>query len=182
MFERIEKLFKTESDPDGGASYCAFLYDEPEYYEAAIENILNKINKGKGNTHHFNNLGVLYWEIGEIEKAIEAFNKSMDLNKKNSVPYKNLGMFEEKQGNYETALKYFEKAVTAQPEDYSLNLNNAYALMKLDRHKDAIPYFLKAIDLGFNNDYVSNKLSETYLKIGDEQNAQHYKELAKRMA
>ncbi len=185
MFKWLNILIsktKEERDSNGEASYCAFLYDELEYYEAAIASITEKVKNGSANTHHLNNLGVLYWETGDNKKAVESFKKAMELDQENPVPFKNLGMFEEKNGDVELALKYFGEAVKADPSDYSLNLNNAYTLMKLNKPNEAISFFLKAIELGFNNDVVSRNLSKAYAEVGNDEKAREYNKLAKKLA
>ncbi len=171
-----------QHDYYGEASYCAFLYDDMEYYQAVIGLIERKIAAGSANTHHHNNLGVLHWEIGQSGEAIECFSEAIRLNAKNAHAFKNRGMLKEKTGKLEAALNDFAKAVAIDPENYSLNLNNAYMLLKLERATEAVDFFEKAIRLGFNNEIVSGHLATAYRKSANPEMAAHYEKQALELA
>ena len=141
-------------------SYSAFLFDELEVYHAVIADLLATISEGHGTTHTHNNLGIMYWEIGEIEKARSSFSDAIEKDATNAMAYKNLGMFEEKSGNRSDALSAFTNAVELQPQDISILLNNAYFLLKDNRPNDAIPFFERAIALGCDNEIAHQKLKE----------------------
>jgi len=155
------------------------MYDDEEYYKASISRISSLVESGKANTHHFNNLGILFLETGEEDKGISALNKAIELEPGNGIAFKNLGMFCERNNNLELALDYYLKGAKACKRDYSLQLNNAYLLAKLDRHEEAVSFFLKAIKIGFNNEIVSENLALSYQAIGNKDKSEHYKNLAK---
>jgi tetratricopeptide (TPR) repeat protein len=153
-------------DPHGKESYCAFLFDEPEYYEEFMREILEAVQKGRANTHMLNNLGVMRWELGELEEAMDCFDQAIVMDPLNAIAFKNLGMLAERQGNAQGALPAFQEAVRLKPDDYGINLNNAYLLLTLGRGCEAIPFFEKAIALGFDNEIVRKNLAKAQALCG----------------
>jgi len=153
-------------NPHAKESYCAFLFDEPEFYESFMREIVEAIEQGKANTHLLNNLGIMHWETGDPDQAMECLEKAVAIDPKNAIAFKNIGMLAEKQGNNEGALPAFQKAVRLKPNDYSIQLDNAYLLLELDRACEAIPYFKKAIALGFDNEVLRKNLAKARAECG----------------
>jgi tetratricopeptide (TPR) repeat protein len=66
-----------------------------------------------------NDLGLIYFEMGQREKALEYYEKSLEFKQKESpepdiftaVTYSNLGNLFREQGDYETALSFLNKAL-----------------------------------------------------------------------
>ena len=153
FFKRANRSFY------GGASYCAFLLDDLKEYKESIAEILSEKQAGRSNSHAMNNLGVLYWEIGELEGARSSFAEAVALDPNNATAFKNIGMLAEKSGDFTKALTAFAEALRISPRDYSLQLNMAYLLLDLDRPSDSIPFFEAAIALGFDNEIVREKMA-----------------------
>jgi tetratricopeptide (TPR) repeat protein len=155
-------------NPHAKESYCAFLFDEPEFYESFMREIVEAMERGKANTHLLNNLGIMHWETGDPDQAMECLEKAVAIDPKNAIAFKNIGMLAEKQGNKEGALPAFREALRLKPDDYSIQLNNAYLLLELGRACEAIPFFEKAISLGFDNEVVRENLAKARVQCGEE--------------
>ena len=170
------------TDSYGSQSFAAFLYGDEEYYASRIKEFETKVDSGSANTHHLNNLAVLYSEIGEINKGLETFRRSYESDPSNAKAHLNRGKLLNKIDREDEAIEEFQKAVEINDGDYSINLNLAYTLTDRGQGADAIPYFLRAIKLGFSNDIVCNRLADAYEMAGDENNARRYRKRAERHA
>ncbi|MBI5188898.1 MAG: tetratricopeptide repeat protein, partial [Nitrospirae bacterium] len=63
----------------------------------------------------YNNLGVVYCNIGEIDKSIEVLKKGLDIMSDSPRLYLNLALNYSIKGDYETALTHYIKAISINP-------------------------------------------------------------------
>ena len=96
------------------------MYDEMEYYEAFISDIEARVANRTANTHHFNNLGVMYWEIGRVEDAIGAFAKSVSADPANAKAHKRLGMVLVHRGKLEQGIAEITESLRLDPQQPAL--------------------------------------------------------------
>ena len=122
--EIVENLY--ENKPDSGEikdllikilfDYGGYLND---YYTLEYEkatNIFDKIIKLNPNSYRaYYNLGIAYFNLGQIENAKNSFNSALKIKPDYKYCLYNLGLVYEDIKNYEEALKYYEQAIEIDP-------------------------------------------------------------------
>jgi len=98
---------------------CADLCMETRQYDKAIFHYLESIKLNPYEYVNFNNLGVLYTEIGKSDLAIDAYKKASEANKESPIPHQNIAAIYNQLKEYELSLTYLEKA-------RQLNSNSTY--------------------------------------------------------
>jgi predicted O-linked N-acetylglucosamine transferase (SPINDLY family) len=79
-------------------------------YGKAIDYYSKSIKLNPNEYVNFNNLGVLYTEIGKSNLAIEAYIKASEVNKDSPIPHQNIAAIYNQLKEYELSLIYLEKA------------------------------------------------------------------------
>lgn len=152
-------------------------------YEKATENykkaldIANQINDKKHQAELHNNLGLMYYYIGDIDKSLIEYSKSLqkydELN--DNINFANcmncIGVLYNEQGNYEHALKWFLRALNVfekinQKKGISKCYNNIGILSKNQGNYDkALIYFQKSLKI---DEAIGDKedISYCYNNIG----------------
>mgnify|MGYP002362831729 FL=1 len=136
----------------------------------------------------WNNLGVIYWNLGQVEKAREMYEHSLTLFPQNPVALANLGAAETSlaliSGEVSWLLKaeeHFRKAI-----EYDSNLVNAYnglgAVHRLSGNLEAaIDYWQKAVTLEPDHKEALFNLGAAYFDRGDKNQALVYLSRYKRL-
>ena len=90
----------------------------------------------------YSNLGVTYFNQGNLEKAKQIFKKSIEFNPNNPDAYPNLGYTFFKQGDLNKARELHEKAIKINPNNVKgiANLGDTYYTDDLNK---AIFYYKK---------------------------------------
>ncbi len=117
-------------------SHGGYLNDEfVSEYEKAITCFERMLEIDPENYRAHYNLGITYFNLGNIEKALDSYNKSLKINPDYKYCYYNIGYLYENVGELEKAMDNYEKA---------LNIDHAfiYALKARDSVRDQI-YKLK---------------------------------------
>ena len=126
------------------------------------------------------NLGILYRKWGKDSLSIDAYNKSIELNSKSRSAYLNRGIVKLNRKNFSEAIEDFNMAIHIDSTDKLAYNSRGFAKHYLLQYQDAIVDFKRAltIDLGasfdekFESDsYTYNNLANSYLSIGDIENA-----------
>jgi len=129
----------------------------------------------------WNNLGVIYWNRGELEEAIKMYEHSLRLFPKNPVALANLGATEtslalknKDNGWLIKAEEHFKKAI-----DYDAGQVAAYnglgAVYRLTGRLDvAISYWQKAVELDPDHQQALFNLGTAYFDQGDKNQALIY--------
>ena len=172
-------------------------------YEKALairEKVLGDYHPDTATT--YNNLGILYKNIGEYDKALDYYLKALAIKEKvlgtdhpyTAQTYNNLGVLYDNMGEYDKALDYYlkalavrEKALGTDHPDTAVtyhNLGNLYAYM--GEYVKALDYYLKALaisekTLGTDHPYTAttyNNLDCLYYAIGKYRKALEYQEKA----
>jgi tetratricopeptide (TPR) repeat protein len=131
------------------------------YYQNSIA-VLKNLNSQQGQkmtAQIYNNISIIYQDLGKFEQAIE--NQSFSLQIKEKLKdqtgiansYSNLGNIYEMKGDYETSLQYNLQALKIREENKDLrglsisylNIGNIYNL--LGNYKNAIEYYQKSLSL-----------------------------------
>ena len=97
-----------------------------DYYQKALAIRKKKLGDGHPDTAtSYNNIGLVYSDMGENEKAIEFYKDALKIKKSklgNTHPdiatiYNNIRLAYEKMGDYDEALEYYQKAKIARGEE-----------------------------------------------------------------
>ncbi len=113
-----------------------------------------------------NNLGALYWHLGDVKAAEREWNQALRLNPQNAIVLNNLGLLCAKGKRYDDAIDYFRRAMRLKPNytDPHLNLGSAYAETGL---KEAAELQLRvAVALSPLNTRARNELGKLYFDAG----------------
>jgi tetratricopeptide (TPR) repeat protein len=145
-----------------------------------------------------NNLGVLYYKIGDYKAAEPYYKQALEIRKKAlgeehpdyasslnnlRILYIDMGDYKAAEPYYKQALEIKKKALGEEHPDYASSLNNLGVLYyTMGDYKAAEPYYKQAIEirkktLGEEHpDYASslNNLGSLYLKMGDYKAAEPY--------
>ena len=113
-----------------------------------------------------NNLGTVYWHLGNVRAAEREWNEALPFNPENAIVLNNLGLIcaQEKRSN--DAVKYFRRAMRLKPNytDPHLNLGSAYA--EMGRSEEAELQLRAAVALSPLNTRARNELGRLYLGAG----------------
>ena len=149
--------------------YGIFLI-EYAYYEESIEvNLrfirLSEETNGQNETtaDAYNNIGVVYNDLGDYDKALEHHNKALEIQKDvlgekhrdTASSYNNIGCVYDNMGDYDKALEYHNKALEITKEvlgekhaDTAIsfyNIGNVYN--RLGNYNEALEQFIKAFEI-----------------------------------
>jgi tetratricopeptide (TPR) repeat protein len=115
----------------------------------------------------YNEMGLIYMNMGEDKKAIECWEKALKLNPYIPEASLNLGIYKLKKGKFKEAKTFFHHIIKTFPE-------NAYAWLSLGIIKEkegnlekAIEYYQKAAKLNPNLGIAHAYLGALYLKKAD---------------
>ncbi|MFQ5469695.1 MAG: tetratricopeptide repeat protein [Gammaproteobacteria bacterium] len=111
-------------------------------YESAKKR-LNKLTFSYPNySGPYANLGIIYYNDGNLTAAEIALNKAIEINKKNAMAHNQLGIIYRSQGEFEKARTSYRKAIQIDPQ-YALayyNLGILYELYLRDFRR-AVEYY-----------------------------------------
>jgi len=97
-------------------SYGGYLNDEfVVEYEKAVEIFKKILEIEPKNYKVLYNLGIAYFNLGQIENALKAYNNAITIKPDYKLCYYNIGLIYETKENLNKALKYYEKALAIDP-------------------------------------------------------------------
>jgi tetratricopeptide (TPR) repeat protein/glycosyltransferase involved in cell wall biosynthesis/GT2 family glycosyltransferase len=128
-------------------------------HEASIEELMQKLADAPNNAMVHNNLGVLYYEVGEKDKALASYEQAVRLAPHESDYQKNLAdfyMFE--QGRAEDAMKLYLEVLESNPKDIeALNVIGTICT-SLDKMSDARYFFERVLEIEPGNENAASAL------------------------
>lgn len=97
-------------------------YKGIEEFDLAIEYLTTAINLNKEAEDVYNELGIIFFNTGDIVKAIAIFTEGIDNCSEDHKLYFNRGLGYVQLGQYELALRDIEKAYSLNPQDRNIAL------------------------------------------------------------
>ena len=98
-------------------SYGSYLNDEYIVeHEKAIEIFKKIISLEPKNYKAHYNLGIAYFNLGQIESALESYKVAIEIKPDYKFCYYNIGLVYESKNNLEEALKYYNCALDIDPK------------------------------------------------------------------
>jgi tetratricopeptide (TPR) repeat protein len=134
------------------------LKDAESSYQKAVD--LNAYN-----TYAWNNLAILYNDLGEHQKAIDVCKKSIAMKPKNTLAYSILGDVYRQLGQYEDAKECYQTAARLEPKvaQYWVSLGEIQFEQKRD--KEALRALLKASRLNDEDPEIWKKIGKVYSRM-----------------
>lgn len=130
----------------------------------------------------FHNLGLWYFDNGQMDKAIEQYDMALALKPNSFKAYNNLGMIYDRLGQKEKAIASYKKALEIKPNYPLVNNNIAVIYKGLEQYDEAIAYYQRALALDPEFAEVYANLANLYRVLGrfEEAAANYRKALALR--
>ena len=97
--------------------YGGYLNDYYTLEYKKAKQVFDKITELSPNNYRaYYNLGIAYFNLGQIENAKSSFEKALRIKPDYKYCYYNLGLVYESIDRYEDALKYYEQALEIDPQ------------------------------------------------------------------
>jgi glycosyltransferase involved in cell wall biosynthesis/tetratricopeptide (TPR) repeat protein len=108
-----------------------------------------------------NDLGVLYYHMGDKQKAHQYYEKALQLDSENTVFQKNLADFYYAElGEVEDALRIYVKILEAYPEDVETLLITGHICVSQHKFEDARVFYRRVLDLEPANEAARQNLDK----------------------
>jgi len=149
-------------------NYAYLLFQEKRYKDAL--DIFNKYNSFGEEAEIYNNIGIIYEELGKKAEAVKSYKKSIKLDETYALAYNNLGVLYLSDKKYNDAAKLFDDAIK-----YDSSLVDAYnnyaSVMVIDKkYNGAISLYSKGLKINPNNLVILINLAKLYSYINDKNN------------
>jgi type IV pilus assembly protein PilF len=111
-----------------------------ECFQKAVDDVLYK-------TPHvgYNNLGLAYYNKGELQKALDKYRHAIRLFPSYSLCYRNMGIAYEATNKWDLAIDAYEKAIFYAPEYAAAYLSLGTLYLKLHQNKKAAEALMQTI-------------------------------------
>ncbi len=127
-------------------SYRALFLDTVEEY-TRLASELEQYAKLEGSSHVFNNLGLVYLELGERDAAMKSLSKAIELDASNNNALHNRAQQYVQEGKLDLAEADFNDSVAAAPKEVTHRRARGYFFKEQRRYQEAIADFEKADEL-----------------------------------
>jgi Flp pilus assembly protein TadD len=119
-----------------------------EQHQAALAELLNMAEKFPLSAQIQNDLGVLFYQSGDMEKALAYYKKAVSLNPEDVTFQKNLAdFFLVQQGDIEQALSLYNRILAQNPRDVETLQVIGQICLSLEKFGDAAVFFNRVLDL-----------------------------------
>lgn len=168
--DAIEQLKQVTPDSrffQNAAVHAALLYQEMEQIQAAIDFLLETIDKDPQNPEFYLYLGSFYEQVEAYGKAEKALKDGLGLDPKNSRLYFRLGVVYDKWGRKDDSIAAMRQVLRIEPANANaLNyLGYTYAEMGVNLD-EAEQLIRKALEHKPGDGYITDSLAWVYYKRG----------------
>jgi arylsulfatase A-like enzyme/Tfp pilus assembly protein PilF len=155
-------------------------------FEMANTLLLDLVANGKGNSMVWTQIGLGYFNKGNLEKARESLEKAISLDPHNAIALSSMGTFhlslfrlQKQKDDLEKAITYYSQAKKASPELVSAINGLGVAFRYAGDHERAIACWKQVLDIdpGFTDIYFN--LGITLIETGRRQEALKYLNMCK---
>ena len=130
IYQRCQEMLKRGQVEPAIADLELLTVDHPDYSLA------------------YNDLGVLYYQLGNKERCIQCYEKAVSIEPNNSTFRKNLADFYlAEQGQVETALGLYLAVLTDNPEDIDALMVAGHICSAIGKNKSAKSFYERVLDL-----------------------------------
>ncbi len=117
------------------------------------------IRKQPANARAHNNLGKIYFDMGEGKKALSFYQKAVRLDPDYSDAYTNIGVYYSKAGNPAKAEGFYRRALGLDEKHGVAHYNLGTLLMAEQKYQEAVGHFLQALKYRFFKPDVYHNLA-----------------------
>jgi len=142
-----------------------------DYYTSAIR--LNAIDQ-----ESYNNRANIYMDMNKFDSAVIDYKESIKIKPDYYVALDNIGAMYARRGMYDSALVYFTKAIEMKSDYKPVYNNRAIVYLNTNRFKEAINDWQTYLNKDPGNPDVMNSIGECYRKLGQNQDALKYINMA----
>ncbi len=171
--ESVDEYKKAiEIDPDFVGAYANLgnAYGRAQMYNEAV-NIFQKAIKIRPDPSVYNNLAMVYRDMGKNIEAIESLKKAVKMDPANTIIYFNLGNAYASMGNTQEAIEAYRQVIALSPNNARAYNNIGFLLKSSGKNDEAIPLFNTAIQINPKMPEAYENLVLTYLNMGENQKA-----------
>ncbi len=171
----IEQLKQVSPDSrffQNATVHAALLYQEMDQIQAAIDFLLDTIEKDPQNPEFYLYLGSFYEQVEAYDKAEKALKDGLGLDPENSRLYFRLGVVYDKWGKKDDSIAAMRQVLRIEPANANaLNyLGYTYADMGINLD-EAEQLIRKALELKPGDGYITDSLAWVYYKRGQYEKA-----------
>jgi predicted O-linked N-acetylglucosamine transferase (SPINDLY family) len=157
--EIFKQLIKINSKDYNSLFLLATVLAQKKKFEESIKLFLASLELNQDNYIAHNNLGLSYYNLGNLESALDHFKKALTLNSTYPLIHNNIGVIYLKKGRYNDAINFFNEATKLQPNFAEVFNNIGIANMHLYNFNESKLNFEKAIN-------IKHKYYEAYNNLG----------------
>lgn len=132
------------------AFYSFLTIRQNEYWQKQMQFYEKTLRYAPYSPRFYNNLAVIYREIGRKEEAISLLKKAIELGPLYAEAYNSLGILYQEAGRNLEAIPLFEKAVELNPSHAGAYSNLAVLYCRTGKEQEALPLFRKALEINPN--------------------------------
>ncbi len=168
--EKAEKYYKMSMNLNKDykftyKNYAYLLFQNKKYKDSL--NMFEKYNSFGEEAEVYNNIGIIYEELGDFKKAIKSYEKSILIDDKYALAYNNLGVLYINEKKYDEASKLFDNAIK-----YDSSLVDAYnnyaSILVIDKkYNSALDLYNRALKINPNHSIILINLAKLYSYLGD---------------
>jgi Flp pilus assembly protein TadD len=146
---RFQKAIEIKPDYHDAFGQMGLAFYREKNYEEALKNyeLALKYRGGKFALVH-SNMGIIYFERGDLAKAKECYEKAVQDDPTMVDALRNLGAVHAMQKNFTEAIKYFSQAYEYAPNDATINQYLGSAYRDAGQPEKGRPYLERAKQLG----------------------------------
>jgi tetratricopeptide (TPR) repeat protein len=121
--------------------------ESPAGLQAATEAYQRALDMDPGHVDALNNLGMLFYEQGEMESAMTLFRRAVDLHPQHMLSHFNLGSVLEERGELEEARRHLRLAVRLDGNHPDGHYNLAFVCERLGAYTEARRHWRRYVEL-----------------------------------
>ena len=135
-------------------------------YISAKKLYLEVIKRDSKNIKALNNIGIIYFNIGQLNDAIKFFKGVVEIDNKYKDGFNNLGLAYKSQKKYSEALNSFSKCIEIDPEYFQAYNNIGQLQYESGEYTKAVSNFKIAIKINPELFFAYNNIGQAYNKTG----------------
>jgi len=152
------------------------LYNQRDFLKA-IQAYQKVIEMDPTYIEAFNNLGLIYLEIGDFDRALKNYERAIEINPRYEKALNNIGILYFLKGEDKRAMEVFEKLIEINPNHVESYIHLGIIYKKIGQWQKGIESYQKALTLQPQNGEAHYNLGILYENIGDKERAlYHYQQ------
>lgn len=177
VIEYINDYFISEEDDYTMLRMLSVAYTEQENYIMAREVLLRAIEISDNKAEIYNDIGLSYYNQGNIHRAIQYYNKAIAQDNELYIAYNNRALAKEDQGHFLAAIKDYESAnkIKGNPS-YHFGIASCYE--KLGKKEKSYKIYKDLAKKETSNAMIVCEIADAYAKEHDDEKAIEFYDIA----